>query len=502
MRLQWALLPLLGVLADSVIADLAKRQTEDTSASVTIPEGITTTSTGGDTGGITTTTSTSDGGDDDDTTVTVTTTVEGDGDTVSTKVTKTITSTKVVTVTSTTFSTTTETRTDEDTATTTVYETSTVWASSANAKRAIKLAAQTLPVMQVDANPTTPPVPAVTSAGELDLELVKKDAQPGPHLAKRDTITVTNTVTEGGGSSTVVDTVTKTVVTTASTKTTTTNVVTETEQANASTTVTVTSTLTVTSTSVTTGVTTETGAADDSGDGDESSSDDSGGLSTAAKAGIGAGVGVAGLAVIAGLAWFCLRKRRRGPKHNPDDDMFGASEVPVGGAAAAAGSPARRTTPMSHQPSNSGAYAAVGRSPVKSSAAPEGYRGTAMGDGRAGYAKPDPYGAAYTRQSAISPTSPHTSSHPTNRTSTLGSTLAGGDQLPEHSTPSDVDHAHSFGAYDNRHPSPQPQAAELGSEGTGARWQTPGAAEMDSSPAPRSTSPPQNVYEMPAQNYR
>ena len=56
-------------------------------------------------------------------------------------------------------------------------------------------------------------------------------------------------------------------------------------------------------------------------------------LSTGAKAGIGAGAGVVGLAIIAGLAWFCFKKRRGGPKHD-HDDMFGASEVPVGAAAA------------------------------------------------------------------------------------------------------------------------------------------------------------------------
>jgi hypothetical protein len=157
--------------------------------------------------------------------------------------------------------------------------------------------------------------------------------------------------------------------------------------------------------------------------------------------------------------------------------------VPVGGPVGG------NSPPMSHQTSTHHAAAAGllgpgGRS-VSSKPSPEGYRGTAMGDGRAGYAKPEPYGAAYAQPSSTSPT---------NRSSTLASTTPyspanntvssmGADTLPSHASPTD--------------------AAELGNEGNTGRWHSGNATEMDAQGVGhQSGALPQNVYEMPAQNYR
>ena len=222
-------------------------------------------------------------------------------------------------------------------------------------------------------------------------------------------------------------------------------------------------------------------------DNNNNNSEEDSGLSTGAKAGIGVAAGIGGLAIIGALIWLCLRRRRDSVK--PDhDDMIGASEVPVG--AAAAGAAGHRTPPMSHTPSSGGGYAA----PPSSNMAAEGYRGTAMGDGRAGYAKPEPYGAAYTRMSANKSVSPVAAySRPTER----GSPLRSADQLPEHSTPAEMDSAAVSGGHRG---SP---GAELGTGGTSDRWHSPGAAEMDAT----SAVPPANqqngpVYEMPAHDYR
>ncbi|KAG9251167.1 uncharacterized protein F5Z01DRAFT_639568 [Emericellopsis atlantica] len=494
MRPIWGL-PLLIALGTA--GEIAKRQNESTSSSDAVSTEmnmVTETTTQADP-------TTTDGGDStttedssSDTTVTVTKTVSGGSGNTDTS-TKTVSSTRTTTiaVTATVFKTTTVTSSDEKTATTTIYETSTEWA---NKRRAIELAMRT--VAQVDAIPTTDaPAPIVTSAVEHSPDM----AQPRAHLAKRDTITVTKTVTgDKGADTTVVDTVTRTAVSTATSRTTVTESVTETEQANASTTVTVTSTLTVTSSSVSTGITQPTETS--SGDSSSGSSGDSGGLSTGAKAGIGAGVGVAALAIIGAIVFFCWRKRRNSPKYDPDDNAFGASEVPVGAAAAggAAGAAAGPRTPdMSHTPSTNSrlapaAAAAAGPKPYQ---APEGYRGTAMGDGRAGYAKPEPYGAAYTRASGInkspgplspSPVSPDTAySRPTDRTSTLQS---GPDVLPEHPTAAEMDSA-SYA---------QPQELGAHNDAAASRWANPHATEIDSQPALNQSHGP--VYEMPSENYR
>ncbi|KAI6780771.1 uncharacterized protein J7T54_001079 [Emericellopsis cladophorae] len=505
MRPIWGL-PLLIALGNA--GELAKRQNESTSSSDAVSTEInivTETTTDADP-------TTTDGGDStttedpsSDTTVTVTRTISGgDGDTATSTRTVSTTRTTTIAVTETVFRTTTVTSSDEETATTTIYETSTEWA---NERRGIELAMRT--VAHVDAVPTThAPPPVVTSAAEHNPAM----AQPRAHLAKRDTITVTETVTgDQGADTTVVDTVTRTAVSTATSETTVTEDVTETEQANARTTVTVTSTLTVTSSSVSTGISeaTETSSNDD-GDGDSSSgsgsSDDSDGLSTGAKAGIGAAVGVAGLAIIGAIIFFCWRKRRSGPKYNPDDNAFGASEVPVGAAAAAGGAAGAgaaagpRTPDMSHTPSTNShltpaaAAAAAGPKPYQ---APEGYRGTAMGDGRAGYAKPETYGAAYTRASGInkspgplspSPVSPDTAySRPADRTSTLQS---GPDVLPEHPTAAEMDSA-SYA---------QPQELGTHNDAAASRWANPHATEIDSQPALNQSHGP--VYEMPSENYR
>lgn len=507
MRPYWVFLPLFGALvssADAGGARLAKRQDESTSSSpaettteVTTSDEVTETSTTEEP------TTTAEG---EDTTVTVTTTVEGEGETVSSRTTRTITSTTVIVNVSTQRETTTVTSRDQATATETVYTTTTVFERR---KRDVWM----LEIVEPEEAPVITPAPGldIDSYNSYNAE-IKRDAHPGPNVFKRDTITVTDTVTEGGGDTTVFATVTRTVVTATTSRSTTTETITETEQADASTTVTTTITFTETTNTMSTGVFTETGPTSDptetNGSDSGSGGGGAGGLSTGAKAGIGAGVGVAGLALIAGLAWFCFKKRRGGDKHDGHDDMFGSSEVPVGAAAAGAAA-----APMRHQPSTSTSYGPV-RSPVLPNVAPEGYRGTALGDGRAGYAKPDPYGGSYTRPSAqqapptsVSPVSPPTTgySYPTNRTSTLVGSGNGADQLPEHQTPADMNNFTPYGAaYRGHTTSPGPQAAELGNEGHTARWQSPGATEVDTTPAGynQSQQPPSNVYEMPSQDTR
>lgn len=494
MRPHWVLLPLLSGLVGGAGADLVPRQTDDIISLDDPQPSASDTGGGGDStstdGGTATTTnepdptstdptSTETGGGGD-TTTTVTTTVSGEAGKDTTSFTTT-TRVSTYTFTDTKFVTATVTSRDQKTATTTVYETTTE--VNNNARRWLEVEAErTAPFAEVEAIPTDAGVQPTATADSVNLEMAKKragPAEPAAELAKRDTITVTETKTaDGGEGSTIVNTRTATKTTT--THVTTTNTLTQTDQADATTTSTVTSTITVTTGDVTTGVTEPTGGSGDNGDNREASS----GLSTGAKAGIGAGAGVAGLAIIGALAWFCLRKRSRGPK--PDhDEMIGASEVPVGAAGGAAGGAAAigaaRRTPTTHTSSSAGA--------AKSSLAPEGYRGTAMGDGRTGYAQPETYGAAYTRPSAYNKSvSPGTAySRPTDRSSTLKS----GDVLPEHSTPVEMES-------ESRQPSPM--TAELGSEGTAGKWQNPDAAEIDGQPALNQQSGP--VYEMPAQGYK
>lgn len=503
MRSQWLLLPLFSALVGSVGADLGRRQ--DTGGDTTTSAGGSLPSTTEGSGETppetttepppeTTTDSGDDGGDDgsSDVTTTITTTVGGGGggSTETTRTTVSVTRPTTIVVVETEFETTTVTEQNGDgTATRTVYETTTV---VDNERRAIDIAART--IAQAEAIPTDD-APAPTAVNSY-VEMMKREPAVPAHLAKRDTITVIRTVSAGGDDAeTVTSTFTRTVFDTTTSRSTTTNFITETDEVGATTTETVTSTLTVTSSDVTTGVTEPTETAGDGGNNDGSNDGGGdGGLSTGAKAGIGAGVGVVGLAILVGLGWFCFKKRRSGPK--PDhDDMFGSSEVPVGAAAAggagAAGAAAagRRTPPMSHSHSTStGGGLAPSPAATKPYAA-EGYRGTAMGDGRAGYAKPEPYGAAYTRASGISrsPVSGMTGySRPTDGSNTM--TSGGNDALPEHSTPAEMESVSS------------PQTAELGTGGTAARWENSNAAEIDGQPALNTQSGP--VYEMPAQPYR
>ncbi|POR35897.1 Uncharacterized protein TPAR_03895 [Tolypocladium paradoxum] len=395
-----------------------------------------------------------------DTTVLVTRTVTGEVQTVTRLTTVFTTVTSTVVVTSTDFATTTVTSSDQATATKTVYETSTQFV---NQKRGLdlELSPRTAAPAAFDA---AAPVPTKTGVHDGAIGLQNH------HLAKRATITQFTTVTVGAGNggTTIVDSVVNTVKTVMTSATTTTSVVTETYQANAKTTVTVTSTLVVTSTKVTTGVVeTSTGTPISTPGANNGGSSDSGGLSTGAKAGIGVGAGLGALAIIGVIAFFCMR-RRRSPK--PDhDDFMGASEVPVGGPASG-GPGSRGSRPMSESAPAAG-FLAAGRVPVKQSVSPEGYRGTAMGDGRAGYAKPAPFGSAYTQ-------------NPRNN-------VVGGDQLPRHPTPGDSSVA-----------SPTtPSTAELGIDGaTAARWHNSNAAEIDSQPVMSHHSGP--VYEMPTQEHR
>lgn len=408
--------------------------------------------------------------DSADTTITRTITVTDSSAATITKkstVQKTVTSTVVVY--STAFKTETVTSSGE-TATSTVYETSTTWT---NEKR--DLAPRTLPIEDyvfVDAKPTA--AAELPVEDELDLKaLLRRN-----HLAKRATITDTVTVTVGGGDGkTVTNVVTQTVVSSTSSISKVTKTVTETEAAGASTTITVTSTLVITSTRVTTGVVAtqsvaETSSASSSSDSSSSSSGSSSGLSTGAKAGIGAGAGVVGLAALGIILWCCL-KRRNKPSKSEIDDMFGSSEVPVGGRG-------HGTSPhMAHANHGSESGLAPGRLPTMSSTA-EGYRGTAIGDGRTGYAKPNTYGAAY---NGVSPETTYS------RTATKSP--GGDDHLPEHPSAAEM---HS-----------PANTAELGTDNlAAAKWHQPNAAEIDSTQvsSPRGSEPAEHVYEMPAQPYR
>ncbi|KAF7550390.1 hypothetical protein G7Z17_g5737 [Cylindrodendrum hubeiense] len=407
----------------------------------------------------------------DDTTVTRTVTVtDADADTITKKTTVQKTSTTTVLVTSTAFKTETETSTGA-TATSTVYETSTKWA---NKRRALDLAPRTVDnegFVMVDAQPTA--VPELPNGDEWEL----KDLLRRGHIMRRDTITNTVTVTVGGSDGkTVTSVVTQTVVSSTSSVTKITKTVTETEAVGASVTITTTSTLTVTSTMVTTGVVatstaTESSSSDSSSDSSNSgSSSSSSGLSTGAKAGIGAGAGVVALAALGIILWCCLKKRNK-PSKSEIDDMFGSSEVPVGGTRLNSASP---MTQANHGVESG---LAPNRVPTKAS---EGYRGTAIGDGRTGYAKPNTFGAAY---NAVSPETTYS------RTATTSP--GGEDRLPEH--PSAVE-MHS-----------PANTAELGTDNIGAaKWHQDNAAEIDGSQvtSPRGSEPAEHVYEMPAQPYR
>ncbi|PKK50392.1 hypothetical protein CI102_9431 [Trichoderma harzianum] len=123
---------------------------------------------------------------------------------------------------------------------------------------------------------------------------------------------------------------------------------------------------------------------------------------------------------------------------------------------------------MSAHTANAAAFLAPGRTPVKP-VAPEGYRGTALGDGRAGYAKPEPYGSAYTSSSPAT---------------TMANTV-------------------SPVSFDNRAANVPPahaDAAELGNDNVNAaKWNNPEASEIDGNAVLSHQSGP--VYEMPTQNY-
>ncbi|CAI6093452.1 hypothetical protein V2G26_017531 [Clonostachys chloroleuca] len=362
---------------------------------------------------------------DADVVVTSTKTVTGDVETVTSKT--TVGSTKTVTVTSTKTKLETDTTTASgDVETSIVVVTTTV---AGNAKRAV------------------PEIPAATTApAVLDgaFDLVR--------LAKRATSTEVVETTVAGKTTTVWETQSDEATTTKVVETEITSKVTITKNPDAASTTTITSTQTETSLNISTDVVTRTttassgasstssaGSGNSDGGNSGSNSGSDSGLSTGAKAGIGAGVGVAGLVLIIGLAWFCIRKRRDGADHD-HDDLFPASEVPVGagGARASTHTATMSHASISHQPSMSqstagGVYPTPARSPTFPNVAAEGYRGTAMGDGRSGYAKPEPYGAGYAKPepygSAYTRTSTGPSSMgsvqdayaPPNRTSTYDS---------------------------------------------------------------------------------
>jgi hypothetical protein len=422
----------------------------------------------------TTDVSTTRGGDQEqDTTVFQTVTVTDDNvKTVSSLTTIYSTNTKTVTVTVPVFKTTTVT-VDGETSTDTIFETSTQWVEKRD------LSPRTLDEYSQAAETAATTITSVPADWP--------GAQPAQNvheLAKRATITRLTTVTADGDgeASTVISTVRLPVVTSVIETETSESILTKTAIKDAKTTVTTTSTVVVTSTSVNSAV--STGAPEDNGGNDQSNNGnngnnnqdqnkDEGGLSTGAKAGIGAGAGVAGLALIAGLIWFCI-KRRRDPK-TEHDDLMGASEVPVSGPFSGGQTPA---TTAHH--SAAAAFLAPGRMASKQSQSNEGYRGTAMGDGRAGFAKPAPYGSAYAGAGTQSPATAYSHPH-TDRSSTLVSRSP--DDLPEH-------------------PSPLSASAEMArGDGYGSRYHDAGGvAEIDSRPAPQHQDGP--VYEMPGHSYR
>ncbi|CEJ92967.1 hypothetical protein VHEMI08589 [[Torrubiella] hemipterigena] len=422
--------------------------------------------------------------DDKDVTVTRTTTVTPAGSTVTKLTTATTTSVSVLLITKTDVSTTTVTQAG---GTATKIETHWVTVTS-NVKRSLP-------------EPTL--APAALHA-----------------LFRRATFTSVKTVTaDGSDPVTTTETTTTTKKTFTSSETTITSTETSTENPGASATV----------TSVTTKTTTVYNIPTDSpsdNNGSDNNGSDSGGLTTGAKAGIGAGVGVAGLAIIAGLLWLCLRRKKE-PKEDPYD-MTGSSMVPVGGAGAGAGA--------THAANNT--YLAPARNPIKTQPSPEGYRGTAMGDGRAGYAKPDGYGQVYGSAASRTPSAHTAATHPPTR--------GGADSLPEHAHPADMDSPAASGSYapvsalSSANPSPAPPfvghnlpptsaphsgvpAAIIPGAGAGAamgaagaisaataptarmaelsndnapanRWHTDNAAEIDSQPVMSHQSGP--VYEM------
>ncbi|KAK7394048.1 hypothetical protein QQX98_013169 [Neonectria punicea] len=457
--------------SDVEVVTTASAAPDDDTTSESVPADVTTSSDGGSS--------------DADSTITRTVTVtDDDADTITQKTTVQRTITSTIFVTSTVFETETVTS-DGETATRTVYETSTTWA---NEKRAIDLAPHTVDnhgLAIVDAKPTDTP-----ELSDLDLQDLRNALVGRNELVKRATVTRVITVTVGSDAGkTVVNSVTQTVISTTSKPTKVTKTVTETEAAGASTTVTKTSTLVITSTRVTTGVvktatvaptgsygTAGTGGSDSS-DSTSSSSSSSSGLSTGAKAGIGAGCGVVGLAVIGIILWCCLKKRNK-PSKSEIDDMFGSSEVPVGGVRGNGTSPHMAQT----SPGMDSALA-PGRMPTKNSTA-EGYRGTALGDGRTGYAKPNTYGSSY---NAVSPETQYS------RTTTMN-TAGREELLPEH---------HGRGEMVSP-ATTTTTAAELGNDGGGARWIKSDAAEIDGTQmsSARAASPAEHVYEMPAQPYR
>jgi hypothetical protein len=436
----------------------------------------------------------------EDVTVTKTVTVtDSDAKTVSrmTTVMKTITSTVVVT--STAFETATVTSSDAETATETEFVTSTKWA---NEKRALDLAPRTIGGAELVA----PAAPTITSV-PYDFHVEIRRDQYGLRafrrgLHKRATIIETVTVTEGDDTDTTVfNTISRTVISTVSSQTKVTKTLTKTAQEGASTTITTTSTVVITSTRVTTGVVRTatvapsgeygpagTGGASSDDSNNSSNSTDDGGLSTGAKAGIGAGVGVAGLIVIGGLIYFCLRKRRNAKNKAEYDDVFGASEVPVGGRAGGGGAAAAvGTSPHMSQTSPA---AASTLAPSRNTTMSEGYRGTALGDGRAGFAKPQQYGRNY---AAVSPE--------TNYSRTAGSDQAFSAVTPENNYANLAGHSPHNNAAEMYSPA---NTAELASDSAATKWHQNDAAEIDGNQvsSARGTAPPEHVYEMPAQPYR
>ncbi|KAF4589247.1 NADPH oxidase [Ophiocordyceps camponoti-floridani] len=372
-----------------------------------------------------------------DTTVTTTVTVPGSRSTITEF--STVTSSFVET--STVFSTEIVTETGE-TATSIVFETSTTFV---NRKRSLDAGL-------ARRNQLPPVVLAqVTPAPVLDSDERK--------VFKRATITSTLTVTgdNGPAATTTIERVSSTVSTSL-----TTFVVTQTSLVNARTTDTSTSTLVVTSTRGGAALSPTSSSNSQQGGRREGA----GGLSSAAKAGIGVGAGLGGLALVAAAAYFCLR-RKRGPKPF-HDDLIGASEVPIGGPAGRR--PMAQTTTATTG-SNRYQSANVIYDQPKANSSPEGYRGTAIGDGRAGFAHPAPYGAAYSV-----PTATRKASKSASTTTTTG----GADALPQHPTPGDS------------------------TTTTTTTWPlTDERVEMDGRPlatgGPMTSHP---VYEMPSQSYR
>ena len=528
----------LGTAA--LAGDLERRQAQDTGvlsapvagATTAAPPVITTlpdvTTTPSDDGGTITDTgsgggSNSGGGSGQDVTVTETVTVTGGGGggdggvATVTKLTTGTTVTSTVILTKTSLSTTTVTSSDGDTATKTEYVTVTVSTAPAQKRHFLHVRTAANQPANVAARATA----AVKLPGGSFLEIPVRGgaAIKRAHLERRATITETVTVSaaasDAGATSTttVLNSVTATKTTTSTT--TEQSTITETDQANAKTTIVTTATLTVTVPSGSSDSGSDSGGGASSGDSSGGDNQNKSGLSTGGKAGIGAGIGVAALVLIAGLVFYLAKRRSRNANKSNRRDSFGLSEVPIGGSHETRSptlpsvGPAPGGYDSTRTPNRgSSQHLGSGHQPSEMSKQ-EGYRGTAMGDGRAGYAKPATYGSAYAandpRADTVTPPSRNHSQHTNNLT--MVSAESRQERQERHDRQEMMDRQggrspglSSGGVGGGRSPGGGEAVELAGGTGDVSAARHYNTTEIDSTPVPeaRRGGP---VYEMPTGNY-